>query len=72
MARQLGEAVKVATAPFQVALSTRAGCDYVAHALQAVTEADPNATVLLIDGISAFDSMSREAMLRGLCRAEGG
>ena len=33
MARQLGEAVKVATAPFQHALSTRAGCECVAHVL---------------------------------------
>ena len=41
MARQLGEAVKVATAPFQYAFSTRAGCECVAHVLQAVTEADP-------------------------------
>ena len=70
--RQLGEVVKVATAPFQYALSTRAGCECVAHVLQAVTEADPSAVVLSIDGISAFDSISREAMLRGLCRAEGG
>ena len=72
MARQLGEAVRVATAPFQYALSTRAGCECVAHVLQAVTEADPSATVLSMDGISVFDSISREAMLRGLCRADGG
>ena len=39
--RQLGEAVKVATAPFQYALSIRAGCQCVAHVLKAVTEADP-------------------------------
>ena len=37
-----------------------------------MTEADPSATVLSVDGISAFDSISREAMLQGLCRAEGG
>ena len=50
MVRQLGEAVKVAIAPFQYALSTRVGCECVAHVLQAVTEADPSATVLSIDG----------------------
>ena len=66
MARQLAEPVKAATAPFQLALSTRAGCECVAHALQGLTETDPEATVLSIDGISAFDLVSRAAMLRGL------
>ena len=40
MARQLLEAVLAATAPFQHALSTRAGCECVAHALQSMCEAD--------------------------------
>ena len=38
VAQQLGKAVEHATAPFQCALSTRAGCECVAHALQAVSE----------------------------------
>ena len=38
MAQQLGEVVKRATSPFQYALSTRAGCECIAHALQALTE----------------------------------
>ena len=33
---------------------------------------DPEATVLSIDGISAFDLVSRAAMLRGLSGVSGG
>ena len=72
MARQLAESVKSATAPVQFALSTKAGCECVAHALHCLTETDPEATVLPIDGISAFDLVSRAAMLRGLSGVEGG
>ena len=72
IAQQVGPAVKAATAPFQYALSTRAGCECIAHALQAVCELDPEATVTSIDGISACDSISRRAMLLGLQRVEGG
>ena len=63
--------VKAATAPFQHALSTRSGCECVAHALQAVTELDPEATTTTIDGISACDSFSKRAMLLGLDRVAG-
>ena len=52
--------VEKATAPFQHALSTRAG------------DADPEATILSVDGISAYDSISRVAMMRGLRQMEGG
>ena len=61
-----------ATAPFQCALSTRSGCQCIAHALQAVTELVPEATITTIDGISAFESMSRRAILLGLDRVAGG
>ena len=37
----------------------------------ALTEADPEATILSIDGISAFDLTSRSAMLRGLVSVAG-
>ena len=72
IAQQIRAPVEVATAPFQHALSTRAGCECVAHALQALTDTDPRATILSVDGISAYDSISRVAMLRGLQRMEGG
>ena len=59
IAQQLSETVERATAPFQYALSTKAGCECVAHALQGLTDLDPEATVLSIDGISAYDLISR-------------
>ena len=40
--------------------------------VQARTDLDDRATVLSIDGIGAFDLVSRESMLRGLLRVEGG
>ena len=61
IAQQIRVPVEVATAPFQFALSTRAGCECIAHALQAMTDADPLATILFVDGISAYDSISRVA-----------
>ena len=64
IAQQIRAPVEVATAPFQHALSTRAGCECVAHALQALTDADPRATILSVDGISAYDSISRVAIER--------
>ena len=48
------------------------GCACIAHALQAVTDADPKATILSVDGISAYDSLSRVAMMRGLRQMERG
>ena len=55
MSQQLMEAVQVATSPFQCAMSTKSGC-----------EMDPRATVMSIDGISAYDLISRQAMMQGL------
>ena len=53
-----------ATSPFQYAMTTRAGCEFVAHALQLLTEIDPEVTVTSIDGLGTFDMISRGAMLR--------
>ena len=61
-----------ATAPFQCALSTRSGTECVGHAIQALTDLHPDSTVLSVDGIGAFDLVSREAMLSGLRNMEGG
>ena len=72
MAQQLAPALEKATAPFQYALSTKSGCECVAHAVQALTDFDPDATLLSIDGIGAFDLISRNAMLQGLANVEGG
>ena len=72
IAQQIRTKVEKATAPFQYALSTRAGCECIAHAIQAMTDANPRCTVLSVDGIGAYD-ISRRAMLSGLVRhMEGG
>ena len=60
ISQQLGPEVEQATSPYQYAMSTRAGCECIAHALQGLTELDPHATVTSVDGISAFDMISRQ------------
>ena len=72
LAQQLGPAVELHTSPFQSALSTKSGCECVAHIAQAMTDMDPNTTLLSVDDIGAFDLISREAMLQGLLDVEGG
>ena len=51
--------------PFQFALSTRAGAESVVHFLAAASELNPEATIVSVDGIGAFDTMSRRSMLQG-------
>ena len=58
MAQQLEPAID------HYVLSTRVGTECVAHAIQALTDLDPAATVLSIVG--AFDLVSRQAILEGL------
>ena len=72
MAQQLGPAVKTATSPHQCALSTRAGCECIAHVLQGLCDVNPLTTVTSIDGVSAYDLISRRAMLSGLSGVDGG
>ena len=71
MAQQLSKAVEAATAPHQYAMSTRAGTECVAHVLQVLTESDPQATIVSIDGVGAYDSISRKAMLENLIAMPG-
>ena len=42
------------------------------HALQALTSLDEDATVVSIDGVGAFDLISRNAMVSGLMAMEHG
>ena len=72
ISQQISKAVEQATSPFQHALSTKSGGECIAHSLQALTDLDPRATVLSIDGIGAFDIISRGAMLDGLRSVAGG
>ena len=66
LARQFGKAVEATCAPFQFALSTRAGTDCVGHAIRALTDANPLTTILSIDGIGAYDHVYRSAFLKKL------
>ena len=43
----------------------------IAHAIQSLTELDPLATVLSVDGIGAFDLIARAAMSDGLLSVDG-
>ena len=63
MAHEVSKNAEKATAPFQHTLSTRAGCECVANVVQALTHLNPEDTVVSIDGIGAFDLISRNAML---------
>ena len=65
MAQQLRPAMERATGPFQYALSTLAGTECIAHAIQALTDLDPTATVVSIDGIGAFDVVSSPGHVGG-------
>ena len=53
-------------APFQYALSTRAGTDCLGHFLKAATDANTRATILSVDGVGAYDHVLRSAMLERL------
>ena len=52
-------------------LNTRNRCECIAHTVQALSDADPEATVLSVDGIGGFDLISRAAMLTALRDAPG-
>ena len=71
LARQFAHEVEAACAPFQFALSTRAGTDCLGHAVRAATEANPQATVLTIDGVGAYDHVHRSAMMVKLLEIPG-
>ena len=72
MSQQLNKAVEAATAPFQYAMTPRAGTECIAHALQSLTEVDPLCTLISMDGIGALDFISRAAMLGALRDVAGG
>ena len=66
LVRQFMKVVESTCAPFQFALSTRAGTDCVGHTIRAMTDDDPECTVLSIDGIGAYDHILRSAFLTKL------
>ena len=66
LAKQFGSAFEAECAPFQYALSTRAGTVCVGQMLRAATDDDPSATILSVDGIGGYDHILRSAMLERL------
>ena len=72
IAKQISKKVEAMTTPFQHALSTKAGCKCVAYILQSMTDLDPDTTITSIDGVGAYDLISRNAMLEGLLQMDGG
>ena len=66
LARQFAEEFEEECAPFQYALSTRVGTGCVGHMLRAATDNDHRASILKVDGIEAYDNISRSTMLTRL------
>ena len=68
IAKQFAKKAEVATAPFQYALSTKAGCEcvaHVAHVAHALTDQDADAPIVTVDGVGTYDLISRSALLEG-------
>ena len=57
-AQQKAEAFQEACSPFQFALSTRSGAESVVRLLTAALELDPESTLVSVDGVGAFDTMT--------------
>ena len=58
-----GDVFRRLVSRYQYALSTRAGTDSLAALLRAATELDLEATTVSVDGRSAYDSVSRAAIM---------
>ena len=71
IAKQVAKEAEQATAPFQYTLSTKAGCECVAHIIQTMTDQDAEATVVSIDGVGAYDLIS-QVLLEGLLTMDSG
>ena len=63
LAKQFTKVFESECAPFQYALSTRAGTDCIGHMVRAATDNDPSLTLLSVDGIGAYDHIFRSSML---------
>ena len=71
IAQHYGQTIHTACSPHQFALSTRAGTEAVVHALTATTQLSTTQTILSVDGVGAYDTISRASMLRGLHATAG-
>ena len=66
LAQQLSTEFQCACAPFQFALSTKAGAEALVRVVRAATESDAQTTILSVDGMGAYDHISRQSMLSAL------
>ena len=66
LARQFADPFRQAAGPGNFGLSTRCGTDGLVHLARALLEADPEQTILCIDGVGAFDHVSRARMFERL------
>ena len=66
LARQYADTFDEAARPYQFALQTRAGTDALSGMLRAAIDLDADATIVSLDGRSAYDTISRAAFLRKL------
>ena len=71
VAQQISTVVERATAPFNMRCPPERE-QSAAHALQVLSELDPRATIVSIDGVRAFDLISRRAMVEALMELEVG
>jgi len=62
LARQFAEQLRQAAGPANFGMSTRCGTDGLVHLARALLESDPAQTILCIDGVGAFDHVSRARM----------
>ena len=66
LARQKQQALREAVAPANFGLADRSGTDSLVHMVRTLTELDPQCTLLSIDGVGAYDHVSRTQMLQQL------
>ena len=66
LARMFADTFDEATRPYQFALQTRAGTDALSGMLRAAVDLDSAATMVSLDGRSAYDTIWRIAFLRKL------
>ena len=66
LARQFAEQLQQAAGPANFGMSTRCGTDGLVHLARALLESDPAQTILCIDGVGAFDHVSRARMFERL------
>ena len=65
LAQQFSTPLQEACAPYQYALSTRAGAEALARALRGATGMSTSTPVVSVDGIGALDHISRKCIFDG-------